>query len=140
MKNIIILKRSLLKKILNFMGVCSTGLMVYCTKYGAPEAPVYPMHLNGTVKSTNNEVAIEGIEVFVHNSSSDYIAYTDSQGVFSLLNYFYETDNFAHLEFRDLDGDINGSYQSKDTIINISSKEKQAHYKPNIDIKLDTID
>jgi hypothetical protein len=45
-------------------------------------------------------------------------------------------DHFVNLHISDIDGALNGSFLSKDTIITLSSDEKLTHLKENIEIKL----
>jgi len=136
MKNITTIERRFLKKVLNIMGVGSIGLMVSCTKYGA-EISTINMHLNGIVKSKDSTKVIEGIQVEVRNSISNSNVLTSNNGAFSINSEIGEYENTVNLRILDIDGDLNGSFQLKDTSLTLSSEEKQAQIKQNIDIKLD---
>lgn len=135
MKNITIIKRRLLKKLLIILGVCSAGLMASCAKYGVLVSTIY-MNLKGTVKSKDSSQIIEGIQVELRNSISDPKALTNNNGVFSINSEIIESDNTVNLHISDIDGTLNGSFQSKDTTLTLSSDEKLAQIKDNIDIKL----
>jgi len=135
MKNITIIKRRLLKKVLIIMGVCSAGLMASCAKYGTLVSTVY-MNLKGTVRSKASTQIIEGIQVELRNSLSTPKALTNNSGVFSIISEINEFDNTVNLHISDIDGALNGSFLSKDTILTLSSDEKLAHIKENIEIRL----
>jgi putative lipoprotein (rSAM/lipoprotein system) len=136
MKNITIIKRRLLKKVLLIMGVCSAGLMASCCKYGTLVSGVY-MNIKGTVRSKASTQIIEGIQVELRNSLSNANALTNNNGVFSINSEIDESDNTVNLYISDIDGALNGSFMSKDTILTLSSDEKLAHLKENIEIKLE---
>ena len=136
MKNITIIKRRLLKKVLIIMGVCSAGLMASCAKYGTLVSTVY-MNLKGTVRSKASTQIIEGIQVELRNSLSTPKALTNNSGVFSIISAIDEFDNTINLHISDIDGALNGSFLSKDTVLTLSSDEKLAQIKENIEIKLD---
>jgi putative lipoprotein (rSAM/lipoprotein system) len=135
MKKILIIKRRLLKKVLVILGVCSAGLMASCAKYGALVSTFY-MNLKGTVKSKESSQVINGIQVEVINSIPNSTGLTDTNGAFSINSEIDELDNTVNLHISDIDGALNGSFLSKDTIITLTADEKLAQLKENIDIKL----
>jgi hypothetical protein len=89
MKNITIIKRRLLKKLLIILGVCSAGLMTSCAKYGVLVSTIY-MNLKGTVKSKDSSQIIEGIQVELRNSISDPKTLTNNNGVFCIFRTLME--------------------------------------------------
>ena len=111
MKNITIIKRRLLKKLLIILGVCSAGLMASCAKYGTLVSTVY-MNLKGTVKSKDSSQIIEGIQVELKNSLSDPLALTNNNGIFSINSEVIESANTFDLHISDIDGALNGSFRS----------------------------
>jgi putative lipoprotein (rSAM/lipoprotein system) len=135
MKKILIIKRRLLQKVLVILGVYGTGLMTSCAKYGTLVSIFY-MNLKGTVKSKESSQAIKGIQVEVINSLQNLKELTDTNGVFSINSEFDELDRSVNLHISDIDGALNGSFLSKDTIITLTSNEKLAQLRENIDIKL----
>jgi len=135
MKKILIFKRRLLKKILVILGVCSAGLMTSCAKYGVLVSTFY-MNLKGTVKSKESSQVINGIQVEVINSIPYSKGLTDINGAFSINSEIDELDNKVNLHISDIDGALNGSFLSKDTLITLTANEKLAQLKVNIDIKL----
>ena len=135
MKKILIIKRRLLMKVLVILGVCSAGLMASCAKYGALVSTFY-MNLKGTVKSKESSQVINGIQVEVINSIPNSKGLTDTNGAFSINSEIDELDNTVNLHISDIDGALNGSFLSKDTIITLTADEKLAQLKENIDIKL----
>jgi putative lipoprotein (rSAM/lipoprotein system) len=136
MKNITLLKRRLLKKVLMIMGVCSAGLMASCAKYGTPVLTIF-MNLKGNVKSKVSAQTIEGIQVELQTSLSNSKVLTNNNGVFSVNSEIGEYDNTVNMHFSDIDGALNGSFRSKDTTLTLTSEEKLAQIKENIEIKLD---
>ncbi|MBK7625975.1 MAG: radical SAM-associated putative lipoprotein [Bacteroidales bacterium] len=136
MKNITIIKRRLLKKVLIFMGVCSAGLMASCCKYGALVSTLY-MNVKGTIRSKATTQIIEGIQIEVRNSLSNPKVLTDNNGVFSINSVLDEFENSVNIHISDIDGALNGSFLPKDTVLLLSSDEKLAQIKENIEIKLD---
>jgi len=135
MKTITIIQRRLLKKVLIIMGVCSAGLMASCAKYGTLVSTVY-MNVKGTIKSKATTQIIEGIQIEVKNSLSNPKALTNNNGAFSISSEIEESNNTLYLHISDIDGALNGSFLSKDTILTLSSDEKLAHIKENIEIRL----
>jgi len=136
MKTITIIKRRLLKKVLNLLGVCSAALMTTCTKYGVAVSMVN-MNLSGIVRSKDSAKAIEGIQVTARNGYSNLKTLTDNNGVFSVNTDIAGADNIIDLNFSDIDGVVNGSFVSKDTLLTFSSDEILLQSKNNINIRLE---
>jgi putative lipoprotein (rSAM/lipoprotein system) len=133
MKFLIIVKKQLLKKILIILGVCSAGLMASCCKYGTLVSSIY-MNLKGTIRSKDSSQVINGIQVEVKNRLPKTL--TDNNGLFSINSEIDESENTLNLHISDVDGALNGSYLSKDTIITLTQNEILAQIKDNIDIRL----
>jgi putative lipoprotein (rSAM/lipoprotein system) len=136
MKTITIIKRRLLKKVLNLLGVCSAALMTTCAKYGVAVSMVN-MNLSGIVRSKDSAKAIEGIQVTARNGYSNLKTLTDNNGVFSVNTDIAGADNIIDLNFSDIDGVVNGSFVSKDTLLTFSSDEILLQSKNNINIRLE---
>ena len=136
MKTITIIKRRLLKKVLNLLGVCSAALMTTCAKYGVAVSMVN-MNLSGIVRSKDSAKAIEGIQVTARNGYSNFKTLTDNNGVFSVNTDIAGADNIIDLNFSDIDGVVNGSFVSKDTLLTFSSDEILLQSKNNINIRLE---
>jgi putative lipoprotein (rSAM/lipoprotein system) len=117
------------------MGVCSAGLIASCAKYGTLVSTVY-MNLKGTVRSKVSTQIIEGIQVELRSSLSNPKALTNNNGAFSINSEIEDSDNTLNLHISDIDGALNGSFLSKDTILTLSSDEKLARIKENIEIRL----
>ncbi len=135
MKTITIIKRRLLKKVLNLLGVCSAALMTTCAKYGVAVSMVN-MNLSGIVRSKDSAKAIEGMQVTARNGYSNLKTLTDNNGVFSINTGIAGADDIIDLNFSDIDGVVNGSFVSKDTLLTFSSDELLLQSKNNIDIRL----
>lgn len=136
MKTITIIKRQLLKKVLNLLGVCSAALMTTCAKYGVAVSMVN-MNLSGIVRSKDSAKAIEGIQVTARNGYSNFKTLTDNNGVFSINTGIAGADNIIDLNISDIDGVVNGSFVSKDTLLTFSSDEILLQSKNNINIRLE---
>lgn len=138
MKKGIKIKRAIFRKVLNYLGVCTIGLVAACAKYGVGIS-TFNINLNGTVKSKDSLKTIENIQLQVLNSFSKSSTLTDGEGKFS-INVEIEdrgANNVAELDFFDIDGSLNGSFIAKDTVLNLSSQEIQSGNKSNIEIQLE---
>lgn len=135
MKKRLIIKRAILRKVLNILGVCTVGLIAACAKYGT-EISIFNINLKGTVKSNDSLNTIENIQV-KSNSLSESSTLTDGDGKFSINLVLENGNNKANLKFSDIDGALNGSFMAKDTILNLSSSEIQSGSKSDIEIKLE---
>jgi putative lipoprotein (rSAM/lipoprotein system) len=109
--------------------------MASCCKYGTLVSELY-MNVKGTVRAKATTQIIEGIQIEVRNSLSNSKVLTDNNGTFSVNPVFDEFESIVNLHISDIDGALNGSFLSKDTILTLSSDEKLAHFKENIEIKL----
>lgn len=125
----------MLKKVLLILGVCGAGLMTTCAKYGTLVSTFF-INLKGTVRSKENSQVISGIQVEVMSGNQSK-GLTDANGAFSINSEIDDVgDNIVNLHISDIDGALNGSFLSKDTVITLTPNEKLAQLKENIDIKL----
>ena len=94
-------------------GLCLTSIaFVFQACYGTPQDFGNDLLLTGQVNSKKTDLPIKGIKVSV----VDGIQYvpTDDAGKFSF--YIGKTGSIR-LKFEDTDADLNGSFQSKDTLV-----------------------
>ena len=94
-------------------GLCLTSIaFVFQACYGTPQDFGNDLLLTGQVNSKKTGLPIKGIKVSV----VDGIQYvpTDDAGKFSF--YIGKTGSIK-LKFEDTDADLNGSFQSKDTLV-----------------------
>lgn len=94
-------------------GLCLTSIaFVFQACYGTPQDFGNDLLLTGQVNSRKTGLPIKGIKVSV----VDGIQYvpTDDAGKFSF--YIGKTGSIR-LKFEDTDADLNGSFQSKDTLV-----------------------
>ena len=94
-------------------GLCLTSIaFVFQACYGTPQDFGNDLLLTGQVNSKKTGLPIKGIKVSV----VDGIQYvpTDDAGKFSF--YIGKTGSIR-LKFEDTDSDLNGSFQSKDTLV-----------------------
>lgn len=94
-------------------GLCLTSIaFVFQACYGTPQDFGNDLLLTGQVNSKKTGLPVKGIKVSV----VDGIQYvpTDDAGKFSF--YIGKTGSIR-LKFEDTDADLNGSFQSKDTLV-----------------------
>ena len=87
--------------------------------YGSPNATY---KLDGTIKSSVNNNGINNLKISLTDLSSDYSLIdvtSDSVGNYSLTTNTFPNDKFI-LKIKDVDGQENGNYESKDLTIDFS--------------------
>ena len=134
MKKKLLIKRAVLRKVLNILGVCTVGLIAACAKYGV-EISTSIVNLKGTIKSKDSLKIIKNIQLEVLNSYSESTANTDENGEYT-VSAEIESDEVI-LRISDIDGVENGSFISKDTTFNLTSEEIESGNKSDIEIYLE---
>ena len=122
------MKRKLLEKhnkfivfllsIIGIGGACTFGGCEYgigAAMYGTPTAT---FKVNGKVTSSEN-TKIKGIRVIMRNATT----HTDAEGKFQVQTDDFPDDNDFNIEFDDTDGELNGAFQSLDTIVSFVNPE-----------------
>ena len=107
----------LLSLLLSFWGIqsCIHPINTSC-EYGTPSADY---EIIGIVKDSETGNAIKNIEV-----ATDYRnANTDSLGNYKLLINDFPDNKIYLVTFKDIDGDTNGSYQDKDTLVDFKESD-----------------
>ena len=123
------MKRALFKKyntllsfLLSVLGFGAAGSISSC-EYGTPAVeygtPLATFIVNGSVRSEVSSDNIPGIRVVMGEDT----AYTDESGNYQVENMSFPGDQTFLVEFKDLDGDINGEYQALDTIVEFVDPE-----------------
>lgn len=110
---------SYLLTVLGFGAVCSVGSCAYGTpvvEYGVPHAT---FKVVGSVQSEETSNAVPSIRVVMGEDT----AFTDESGNYQVGNMDFPTDQVFLVEFEDIDGEINGEYQSLDTIVEFIDPE-----------------
>jgi putative lipoprotein (rSAM/lipoprotein system) len=88
----------------------TTGCIIKL-EYGAPSAKFI---VNGKVKSSETDQPIENIRVTMQGDT----AYTDANGVYQVVDKFgFPRDRTYNIDFKDIDGVINGEFSDLDTIV-----------------------
>lgn len=103
----------LLLALLGFSTACERGADEYGTppvEYGVPHATFI---VKGNVKAENTSSTISNIRVVTNQDT----VYTDESGNYQVENTDFPSDQTFTLEFKDVDGEINGEYQPIDTTI-----------------------
>lgn len=124
------MKRKLLEnhnRILSFL-LALTGIGAACTfggcEYGvgpiAPEygVPAATFKVKGKVTSDTGS-KIPGIRVIMQNDTS----LTDPEGIFQVQTNDFPGDKNFKVKFDDTDGELNGAFQSLDTIVSFVNPE-----------------
>ncbi|HNW90959.1 MAG TPA: radical SAM-associated putative lipoprotein [Bacteroidales bacterium] len=116
-----------LKYLLRLMGLAGFGMLVSCTKYGAPIAEYGVLadnvNFHGTVLSEDSLKPIKNIQVKLAFQASDTLtAQTDPQGNYSIPHYVNEGQSGA-LIFTDRDSTLNGSFYAKSATFVISASD-----------------
>jgi putative lipoprotein (rSAM/lipoprotein system) len=109
---------SFLLWIIGIGGACSFSCCAYGTpsvEYGTPNATYKVV---GKVSSVEG-AKIKGIRVVMQNESS----YTDAEGVFNVQTNDFPGDKDFSIEFDDIDAELNGTFQSLDTIVSFVNPE-----------------
>ena len=103
---------SFLISILGFSGVCVLDSCAYGTpvEYGTPNASFI---VKGTVKSENDSSLIPQIRVVMGYDST----LTDASGNYQVENSDFPQDQSYLLKFKDIDGSVNGEYQTLETTV-----------------------
>lgn len=104
----------------------SSSLFVFQACYGVPQDYGLEVSIQGLVKSKETNLPIQGIKVSVENRPQ--YEFTDNKGKF---NIYTSRDASYKVKFEDVDSNENGSYISKDTIIEIN------YYDAYLDVWLD---
>ena len=88
----------------------------FIAEYGTPHAT---FRINGNVKSEQTSDNLPGIRVVMGMDT----AFTDEQGNYQVRSVDFPDDRTYLLEFKDIDGTLNGEYQSLDTIVEFTDPE-----------------
>jgi len=104
------MKRTWRKGIIGGLSFTS-ALFIFQACYGVPQDFYEEIQFSGQVKSKTTGKALKGIRVSLNDNLS---CETYENGQFQ---FFSEVIDQANLSFQDVDGDINGIYATKDTVI-----------------------
>ena len=141
MKKLIKVRRSILLRIMRIFSLCSAGILASCAmKYGVPEEETVPVNFSGSVMSSITNTDIPGIKVEITGVYDTYSTISDSAGAYFCIVPVNESTQNVPFRLSDIDGDTNGRFQAKDTVIQLNYSDILAAAKGNIEIKLDTID
>lgn len=136
-KNYLLYKENkILLIILGFLGFTSSCIPV--AEYGVPSADYI---LNGNIKSSTTNTAIDHIQVIMNYDTS----YTDASGNFSVTSNDFPDDITYDVYFNDIDSTENGSYTNKQISVQFYSADLtdgdgswyEGSTSKNIDVKLD---
>jgi len=80
-------------------------------EYGTPSAKFI---VNGKVKSSETDQPIENVRVTMQGDT----AYTNASGGYQVVDKWgFPTDQTYIIEFKDIDGELNGEFSDLDTIV-----------------------
>lgn len=118
-----------LKYILRLLGLSGFGLLMSCTKYGAPVAeygvpwPDNGINFHGKVISHDSLIPIPNIQVKVFSEYEDTATTsTNASGNYSAYKYSYE-NQVVKLKFADKDGLQNGEFFDKTIEVDVSFRD-----------------
>ena len=93
--------------ILGFSGACSD----HVDEYGSPSAKFI---IKGKVLSVKIEKPISNIRISMQEDTT----YSDTEGNYEVIDRWgFPTDYIYTVQFRDIDGTVNGEYEPLDTLI-----------------------
>lgn len=107
------MKSKLVKKIIGGLSF-TTALFVFQACYGTPQDFGADALIEGIVKSRTTGLPVKGILVSVPEYQQNL--YTDADGGFSLYTV---PDESCKITFRDTDGELNGAFMDKDTLLSV---------------------
>jgi len=108
---------SVLLIVLGFSAACEKIADEYGTpadEYGTPHATFI---VRGQIQSQENSTAISNIQVIMGNDTS----YADENGKYEAKNGDFPKDQTFTLKFNDIDGLLNGEFNSLDSVIEFKS-------------------
>ncbi len=86
-------------------------------EYGTPNAEFI---VNGTITSAETEEAVQNIRVIMNNDT----AYSDDNGSYEVTDKgAFPTDQTYTIQFQDIDNELNGSFDDKDSIVEFKNPE-----------------
>lgn len=90
----------------------TSALFIFQACYGTPQDMYPEIRYSGQVKSKTSGQALSGIKVSLKDMQQ--YEYTDEAGEFMFFSEFIDQ---ATLQFEDVDGQENGAYANKDTLL-----------------------
>jgi putative lipoprotein (rSAM/lipoprotein system) len=95
----------------------SCDLVNHRVEYGTPNAKFI---VNGTVTSAESDEVVQNIRVIMKNDT----AFTDNEGNYTVSEeWAFPTDQTYTLQFQDIDNELNGTFNNKDTIVEFKNPE-----------------
>jgi hypothetical protein len=105
------MKRNLLRKLLGGLSL-TTAVFIFQACYGSAQDFGLDVYISGIVKSAKTGVPVKGIKVSVVNNPQYTISADD--GSFS---FYTEPAAECKLQFTDIDAELNGKFESRDTTL-----------------------
>jgi len=117
-RKILIKSNKLISILLSLLGIGGTFNFSSCddgtqqVEYGTPSAT---FKIFGKVTSEDGEqIPYIKVKAAMHHYDSSY---TNEAGEYTLVLNSFPSDQDFHMEYADVDGPLNGSYQTKDTTV-----------------------
>lgn len=126
------------KVLLSVLGLLGINGPLICDEmiamYGMPPNRVYGSGVvYGDIDGDGKNEVLEGIHYSYRVGNRDYSRVTNKEGKFVIRGYDFE--EFVTIQFEDVDGEKNGSFESKKVIMDMFSNEN-----PTLDIVLKKIE
>jgi putative lipoprotein (rSAM/lipoprotein system) len=116
------------------LGLFGVACSPFAAEYGTPQGKFI---VNGTVQSEDTHLPVNHIRVIMERDT----AYSDDSGKYRVETLEFPTTQTFNVNFTDIDGTSNGTYQSKDTLVvfdNPNFKHGDGHwYNGETDKKVD---
>lgn len=110
---------SCLLSVLGFGAACSLGGCEYGSPYVEYGTPYATFKVKGNVSSEATSDNLPYIRVVMREDT----AFTDESGNYQVENIDFPKDQTFLVEFKDMDGEVNGAYQPLDTIVEFIDPE-----------------
>ena len=124
-RKILIKSNKLISILLSLLGIGGSFTLTNCggtksAEYGTPTAT---FKIYGKVTSEDgDQIPYIKVKAAMHNSDSSY---TNEAGEYTLVLGSFPSDQDFHMEYNDVDGPSNGSYQTKDSTVSFVNPQFQ---------------
>ena len=105
------MKRKFFRKLLGGLSL-TTAAFIFQACYGSVQDFGHDVYITGNVKSAKTRAPLNGIRISVANKPQYSLSAAD--GSFS---FYTDSDGDCILQFADVDGELNGKFESKDTTL-----------------------
>jgi hypothetical protein len=105
------MKRNLLRKLLGGLSL-TTAAFIFQACYGPMQDFGLDVFISGTVRSAKTGVPVKGIRISVVNNPQYTLSAEDGS-----YSFYTETAAECKLQFADIDAELNGKFEARDTTL-----------------------